>query len=155
MADTLGRRLGEAVARRLSTDDGEPDDGLVVPMPMPWQRRVYRGVDHAGLIAAAAASELGVPQTRLLVMKNGPPQVSLGAGRRPRRGARLRLRKNAARSSLDGRLVILVDDVRTTGASLNAAARLVRRLGPRRVIAGVLAVTDDPARRRAGGMECP
>ncbi len=151
MADALGHRLGAAVARCLRAESGlDPGRAVVVPMPMPWQRRLYRGVDHAALIAAAAASELGVPRMPLLVMSNGPPQVSLTAGRRPSRGARLRLSRRAARLVLDGLPVVLVDDVRTTGASLNAAARLVRRLGPGRVVAGVLAVTDDPARRRAG-----
>ena len=35
---------------------------------------------------------------------------------------------------------------------LDAAARLLRRLGPRQVVAGVLAVTDDPARRAAANL---
>ena len=103
-----------------------------------------------GSAIVGAAAGAGIGRVGLLVMGNGPPQVSLGAARRPRRGARLRLRRRAARLGLGGRLVILVDDVRTTGASLNAAARLLRRLGPSRVVAGVLAVTEDPARRRAG-----
>lgn len=116
MAEVLGRRLGTAVAGCLGAEGGfDPGRTVVVPMPMPWQRRLYRGVDHAGLIAAGVASELGVPRVGLLVMGNGPPQVSLGAARRPRRGARLRLRRRAARRGLGGRVIILVDDVRTTG----------------------------------------
>ena len=90
---------------------------------------------------------MGVPVVQLLAAENGPPQVSLTSARRSRRGVRMTLRSGIAPQSLRDAVVVLVDDVRTSGGSLNAAARLVRRLGPRLVVAGVLAVTDDPARR--------
>ena len=113
---------------------------IVVPMPMPWQRRLYRRIDHAGLIAEAVARVLRVRVYPLLTVSNGPPQVSLSASRRrSRRAVRMRLRARLPR--LDGVVVVLIDDVRTSGGSLNAAARLLRRLGPRLVVAGVLAVS--------------
>ncbi len=148
MADTLGRHLGDAVAA--SIDGLERRRVIVVPMPMPWQRRLYRGIDHARMLADAVAARLDVPQVSLLSMRNGPPQVSLSAGRRPRRGARMVLRRSATRlkGGLDGMRIVLVDDVRTTGASLAGAARLLRRLGARQVLAAVVAVTDDPARTK-------
>ena len=148
MADSLGRRLGGAVANALRDGDGLDTRRIVVtPIPMPWQRRIYRGIDHARLIAESAASAMGVQVAQLLVAANGPPQVSLSAARRSRRGVRMTLRPGAARRGLRDAVIVLVDDVRTSGASLNAAARLLRRLGPRTLVAGVLAVTDDPARR--------
>jgi len=149
MAACLGERLGMAVGSALRDDDCfDARRTVVVPMPMPWQRRLYRGVDHARLIADGAAGVLGVPVRQLLAVGNGPPQVSLSsAGRRTRRGARMRVRPRAAGLRLSEVVVVLVDDVRTSGGSLNTATRLLRRLGPRRVVAGVLAVTDDPSRR--------
>jgi predicted amidophosphoribosyltransferase len=150
MADALGRRLGAAV-RRCQVPPGDLDHDLtvVVPMPMPWQRRLYRGIDHARLIAAGVAAELGVGLLPALAKANGPPQVSLPAGHRARGDSGLRLRRRAMRLRFDDAHVILVDDVRTTGASLRAAGRLVRRLRPRWVTAAVLAVTDDRSRRPA------
>jgi predicted amidophosphoribosyltransferase len=147
MADALGRRLGAAVARRLDRHGGR-DGGLavVVPMPMPWQRRLYRGIDHSRLIAAGVATELGVPLFDALAKRNGPPQVSLPAGNRARGGGGIRLRRWARRTRLDDVRVVLVDDVRTSGASLRAAARHLRPLGPRRLLAAVVAVTDERAR---------
>lgn len=152
MAVSLGQRLGLALAAALSDDDGfDAQRTVIVPMPMPWQRRLYRGIDHARLIADGAARVLRVPVRQWLAVSNGPPQVSLSStGRRARRGVRMRLRPTAAAGGrLPDVLVLLVDDVRTSGGSLDAAARLLRRLGPRQVVAGVLAVTDDPARRAA------
>jgi predicted amidophosphoribosyltransferase len=147
MADALGRRLGAAVGRCLAPR-GRLDPGLtvVIPMPMPWQRRLYRGIDHAGLIAAGVAAELDVPVLAALAKANGPPQVSMPAGHRARGNGGMRLRRRTERLGLDGVHVILVDDVRTSGASLRAAGRLIRRLRPRQVTAAVLAVTDDRSR---------
>jgi predicted amidophosphoribosyltransferase len=148
MAESLGRRLAGALRGALR-DDGvlDLDRTVVTPIPMPWQRRIYRGIDHARLIADSVAAEMGVPMLQLLGSANGPPQVSLSASRRLRRGVRMTLRPAAASHGAGGAVVILIDDVRTSGASLNAAARLVRRLRPSRIVAGVLAVTDDPSRR--------
>jgi predicted amidophosphoribosyltransferase len=147
MADALGRRLGAAVARcQVRQGALDPDLTVAVPMPMPWQRRLYRGIDHARLIGAGVAAELDVGLLVALAKANGRPQVSLSAGQRARGGGGLRLRRQARRLRLEDVQVILVDDVRTSGASLRAAGRLLRRLGPRRVLAAVLAVTDDRSR---------
>lgn len=146
MADSLGHRLGAVLASAMRDDACFDARGaIVVPMPMPWQRRLYRGIDHAGIIAEAAAAVLRVRVHQLLTVSNGPPQVSLSASRRSRRAVRIRLR--AGSPCLEGVAVVLIDDVRTSGGSLNAAARLLQRLGPRRIVAGVLAVTDGPSRR--------
>jgi predicted amidophosphoribosyltransferase len=65
MADALGRRLGAAVARCLVRQGAlDPDLTVAVPMPMPWQRRLYRGIDHARLIGAGVAAELDGPWPR-------------------------------------------------------------------------------------------
>lgn len=149
MAEALGHLLGRAIRARLDAGASKADL-VVVPMPMPWQRRMYRGIDHARLIAAGAARRLEAPLLPMLSHDNGAPQVAVTATRRRRRGGRFALSRRARRLSLEGFTAILVDDVLTTGASLRRAARLIRRTGPVHVTAGVLAVTDDPGRRVRG-----
>ena len=139
----LGRRLGKSISAALAGTAGGGGAGyLVVPMPMPWQRRLYRGIDHARVIAGGVAAELHAPLLALLAQANGPPQVSQSATQRSRNSGRMRLKRSARLLPLDARTIILVDDVRTSGASLETAARLIRRLGAARVVAGVLAVAD-------------
>ncbi len=151
MAETLGALLGRSLGARLGASSGlRAERTLLVPMPMPWQRRIYRGIDHAALIAAAAAESLGTACRALLAAENGPPQVSIPRALRGGRHSGMRLRRCASSGSLEGIEVVLVDDVRTSGASLGAAARLIRGLGPQRLLAAVLAVAE-PARRRAPG----
>jgi predicted amidophosphoribosyltransferase len=145
MAGLLGRRLGDALADSGLTD---PPRTVIVPMPMPWQRRLYRGIDHARIIAAAVAGRLKAPLAPVLRKANGPPQVSQPSSLRARSGARgLGLRRRLGGWDLAGLDLVIVDDVRTTGASIRSAAHLLRRLRPRRVVAGVLAVSDAAARR--------
>ncbi|HWB18803.1 MAG TPA: phosphoribosyltransferase family protein, partial [Phycisphaerales bacterium] len=64
---------------------------------------------------------------------------------------------SAHRRDYSGVHFILVDDVRTTGASIRAAARLLRALKPAKIIAAVLAVSDARARelRRAHAPSAP
>jgi predicted amidophosphoribosyltransferase len=137
--------MGELLAVRIK-DSGAVDiaRAIVVPMPMPWQRRLYRGIDHTATLARHTARSLGVPMIHLLAKSNGPPQVSLTATDRQRMPAtRIRTRWRAGGWSLQGLDVVLVDDVRTTGGSLRVAARAISRLRPRQIVAAVLAVSDD------------
>ena len=142
----LGARLGAAVAQTGLVARGR---AVVVPMPMPTARRVYRGIDHARVIATGAARVLDLPVVRLLAKSGGPPQVALAAGARRRRGGReVRLRRAPRPLWGEQTQLLLVDDVLTTGASVRAAASRLRALGPSRVVAGVLAVADPPGRGR-------
>jgi predicted amidophosphoribosyltransferase len=162
MAEMLGGLLGDAVRQRQGGSI-DPQRTLVVPMPMPWQRRLYRGTDHAATIAHAAARSLGVPVFRVLARSNHPPQVSLPASERKRTGGRgLHVRRRIGWRGwrqgidawpLDGLDVVLVDDVRTTGTTLRAGVRQVRMLGPRTVVCAVLAVSDSRARRQRAQSE--
>jgi predicted amidophosphoribosyltransferase len=99
---------------------------VVVPVPTSWRRRMERGIDHTGVLAAAAGREAGVRVVRGLGRRHTPAQVGLSATARAAniRGA---FRVRAALGRLDGvRAVVVLDDVRTTGATMTAACRAVR-----------------------------
>lgn len=144
MGEYLGRRLAEQI---IASNLIDPKRAVVVPMPMPWQRRLYRGIDHSRLIGSAVARTFRAKLRNVLIKSNGPPQVALASSLRRRSGAHgLRIRKRLTRWNLNDAHLILVDDVRTTGASLRAATRLLKTLKPKRIICAVLAVSDSKAR---------
>ncbi|MBW1759954.1 MAG: ComF family protein [Deltaproteobacteria bacterium] len=110
---------------------------VVVPVPLHWRRRRARGYDQAALLARPVAKSLGVPVLLrgLRRVRNTPRQVDLPHAER---------QKNIAGAFVPYRLggagrVLLVDDVRTTGATLRAASEALRAGGVSEVHAFVLA----------------
>ncbi len=119
---------------------------LVVPIPLHWRRRRLRGYNQAERIARPLAAELGAPFGDLLRRSRSTRrQARLPRAERLenpvgafalRRGAR-------AGRSVAGRRVLLVDDVVTTGATLDAAAAVLRDAGAASVTAVAAARTPE------------
>ena len=110
---------------------------LIVPVPLhPW-RRLRRGFNQADDLARY----LGVPVCRALWRTRATaPQAKLDPAQRRRNvRAAFRLSPLVHASRLDGAHVVLVDDVRTTGATLVACARVLIRGGARDVSAVTVA----------------
>ncbi len=129
LACRLGALMRDAGAHLLRDAD------CVVPVPLhPW-RRMRRGFNQAD----ALARELGPPVVQALWRTRAtPPQTGLTAAARRRnlRGAFILsplLRRRSRLRWLAGRVVVLVDDVRTTGATLNACAAVLLEAGVREV----------------------
>jgi ComF family protein len=131
--------LGEMLAAMWRTPPLLPVEG-VVAVPMPRQRKRRQGYDHAEELARAVSRRLGVPLLHgIRRTRAAPTQHTLsGQARRenvrdlfactPRDTARIR-----------GRAILIVDDVMTTGATLNAVAEALRRAGATHIYGAVLA----------------
>ena len=105
--------------------------GALLPAPADPRRRRRRGFDHAALLARALGARTGLEIVDGLLRPQSLPR-QLGAGRVERlhrRGIELEARGRAPDR------VIVVDDVHTTGATLDACARALRAAGARRVVA--------------------
>ena len=115
-------------------------DAVVVPVPLHWRRRWTRGYDHAWLLARHACADAGIaaPVRALRRVRHAPAQSTLPAAERARnvQGA---FAAAGPAGAVAGRAVVLIDDVMTTGATLAAAARSLRRAGAASITAVVLA----------------
>lgn len=112
---------------------------VVVPIPSHRASLRRRGFDPVAALARAAAHDLGVPcDHRLLVRpRESTPQFAL-EGHARRENVRGAFRAGA----VDGRRVLLVDDVRTTGATLGEASSVLRAAGAVTVWPFALAAVD-------------
>jgi ComF family protein len=146
--ERLGSRLGELL---MSPWDqlpwvGEFDSPLIVPVPLHPSRRRERGFNQSDLLATGLARALGksrggtaprVAKTCLRRKRATPPQtgLSVAARRENLRGAFEVVHPAAVR----GRPIVLVDDVMTTGTTLSACARPLKRAGAVQVMGVTLA----------------
>jgi predicted amidophosphoribosyltransferase len=110
---------------------GLRDAEAVVPVPAHPGRRRRRGFDPAEALAVPIGARLGLPVARILRRRGGGVR-QVGAGRAERRDPR-RLRIDVRQPP--AARVLLVDDVHTTGATLDACARALVAAGCRSVIA--------------------
>jgi ComF family protein len=144
----LKYHAGERMLRRLSTMlaaavetrcEGESFD-LVMPVPMHWRRRLWRGYDHSRVLATALARELRLPVGHELVrIRHTPQQAHLP---RTRRILNMRGAFQAAGKAIAGARVLLVDDITTTGATAGEAARALLDAGALRVTLAVAAKSE-------------
>ncbi len=119
------------------------DDALVVPIPLHWRRRWTRGYDHAWLLAlhACATAKLPPPVPALRRVRAVAPQSTLAASDRRSnlRGVFAIVARHAKR--IEGRDIVLLDDVVTTGSTFAAASEVLAANGARSIIGVALART--------------
>ncbi|MGB9466750.1 MAG: ComF family protein [Candidatus Acidiferrum sp.] len=130
LGEWFAERLAEVVRRegKLFAAD------VVVPVPLHRDRERERGYNQAGLISKPLAKKLGLPHKAVLLMRTRPRPnkqiLSLEERWESVRGA------FATRpgSQVDNKRVLLVDDVSTTGATLDACARALLESGAKSVL---------------------
>lgn len=133
----LARALGAALHAR-AAGALLPGD-VLVPVPLHPLRRLERGYDQAALLARELARQGGLPSLSLLVRRRDtPPQGAWGPRSRASNVENAFGPSRAARRRPPSGRAWLVDDVVTSGATVSACARELRRLGASEV--GVLAL---------------
>ena len=136
----FGRWLAGAGAEILS------DAELIVPVPLHRWRLMSRKFNQAGLLASELSRLTGIANDPLLLRrgKATASQVSLSKAERQRNLAGAFQVASADGARVEGRRIVLIDDVITTGSTAGVCARVLKRAGAARVdVLAVAMVTDD------------
>ncbi len=139
LAPLFGRWLARAGEELLADAD------LVAPVPLHWTRLWSRRYNQAALLAKLAAGEARRPffPDVLVRRKRTAPQKA-GRAARTRNVAGAFGVPARRRMAIEGRRVLLVDDVRTTGATLEGCARALKAAGASGVDVLTLALVVRP-----------
>lgn len=123
--------LGEWMTRVLEFQE----ECLCVPVPLHWTRLFMRTYNQAALLAAHIAKQKGwtYAPTLLLRHRRTPSQGRLSKKGRVRNVEGAFCVKSAKRSQLLGKKVLLVDDVFTTGSTLEACSKTLLKAGAKEV----------------------
>ncbi len=144
--------MGEALARPLIKLLAELDwdVDLVTPVPLGIARQSQRGYNQAALLARPVSLAYGLPYrpNALTKVRETRSQVGLSAVER-RQNVNDAFRGDLKVSK--GKSVLVIDDVTTSGATLNACASALLQAGARQVFALTLArPLPRPVGRKAG-----
>ncbi|UYN97992.1 MAG: ComF family protein [Enhydrobacter sp.] len=129
LAKACGRWMAQAGAQLAAAAD------LVVPVPLHWRRLLWRRYNQAGLLAGIVARQTGRRFAPDLLRRRRWTGSQAGLdSRERRRNVRLAFDIHPDwAGELEDKTVLLVDDVLTTGATVEACARVLRRGGARHV----------------------
>jgi ComF family protein len=125
LAPMMGRWIGNAGREILAGADA------LVPVPLHWRRLWARRFNQSAMLAAAISGESGVPVAAAALKRVKPTAQQVGLSRTERaanvQGA-FRVPEEG-KAAVAGRRLVVVDDVLTSGATVDGCARALLRAG--------------------------
>jgi ComF family protein len=138
----MGRWIGQAGRELLAEADA------LVPVPLHWRRLWARRFNQSAVLAATVSRQAGVPVAADALKRVRPTAQQVGLSRTERaanvQGA-FRV-PGDGKAAVAGRRLVLIDDVLTSGATVDGCARALLRAGAANVDVLVFARVAEPAR---------
>lgn len=137
----LAPAYGQLLAARIRTVYPEGFD-LLTWVPTAPLRKFRRGYDQAELLAKTVGRQLGLPPVKLLKkIRNNPAQSGIHNAAQ-RRANVVGVYQLTGKVPVQGKRILLLDDIFTTGATAGECARMLRTAGAREVHCAVMAAGE-------------
>ena len=130
----LGDRLCTVIRQSVDLSSNP----IIASVPRRKESIRKYGYDHAKLLAERVAKQLGLDYTSILISESKKAQKELSKEERFH-NAKVKV-KNKKIKDIKGREVILIDDIVTTGASMAASGKALKRLGAKKVIGATISI---------------
>lgn len=133
LAEQLSLLLIQAIRRKFKPDFFTANDAILVPVPLHRRKLRQRGFNQSMLLAEKIGKHFNIPiHSALKKIKSTPAQMILS-----QKSQRLDNLKNAFarvdKISIKEKVIFLIDDVTTTGATLNECAKVLRQAGAKKI----------------------
>lgn len=135
----LATMLGQGMASTIKSDFFLKTSEVIIPVPLFWWKTLKRGYNQADFLADVISQECSIDVAPILKRtKNTKTQTRLNENlRRENVFNTFKLTDNGIRD----KRVLLIDDVLTTGATMNECARILKEAGAKQVYSCVAAIT--------------
>ena len=144
-----GKFLASNMAELLMTDYYYREIDMIASVAMTRRRKNFRGFSQTDYLAKIISKKTGIPFNKNVLIKTREtmPQVGLKAKDRKEnlRGAF----KTNQKYDLKGKTVLLVDDIKTTGATLNECTKMLKKAGAKKVVCLTAAITKEELKGEA------
>jgi ComF family protein len=139
----LGRRLGQRLGETINDDSIFLKFDFLIPVPLHKSRYRERGFNQSDILAEGISKVIGISVLKSVLKrkKNTKNQTNLSREQREEnvRGAFVMTEPEM----INGKKIILVDDVITTGATLSECARMLKQTGAEKILGMTIAVVTD------------
>lgn len=142
---TAGYALSQLLWRQISCqlDDDLPD--LLCPMPLHWRRQLIRGFNQSAFITSQLHLASKIPVKIVAKRRIATPKQQFLS--RSQRLKNLREAFSVDRSKVEGKKIAIIDDVVTTGATVESLSKTLKRHGAKRV--DIWCISRTPEQRTA------
>lgn len=131
--------MGRQIANTVKEHFGDVSFDIITSVPLTMRRNYKRGYNQSELLAKTVAKELGVPyKDTLKKIFNTPPQRNVSA--KYRRGNVFGAYDVRPKADIEDKKILIVDDVKTTGATISHCAYILKIYGAESVYAATFAI---------------